>query len=569
MSAAKRLATLGCVGLLATTSACASAKSTGSVDGAPSSKITMGTIESYSELDPAGAYDYGSWLVFYNVYQGLMSYQAGATEPTPDAAQSCNFVGTNFETYTCTLRPGLKFSNGDPLNAAAVVYSFNRVVKIGQLSANWKGKTPPPDNGSGVSSLLSTMKSVTANGNLGVTFTLNTPDVTFPDKLASGVGGIVDPAVYPATSLLPGTGVVGSGVYKIDSVAFGTGANSSIPQSVTMSLNPNYQGSAISSTDTPQNSSVTLDYFYAQGSKSAAQGVMDALNNDTIDLNADNDLPPGDEAALESNQQLGKGLQVNDGAGTQSRMIVLNTKNGPFSDVKLRQAVARLINREQIVNDVYSRTVVPLYSLIPQGIGDASTAFQNVYPEAPQSPAAVKSWLLGVDKDVHLPVSFKYYYTSDSAAGTEEADMIKKQLDAGGIFNVELAPIASLKILGPMWNQGTIPASVSGWSPDYPDPDDLVAPFVSTPGQGGTFGSYYTNSDIINTWLPETLTQQQRSSQEAETTFAKIQKQMAEDAAFIPLWQDKQYVVTQPDITGVPLTLDTAGIMRFWMVGKS
>jgi peptide/nickel transport system substrate-binding protein len=120
-----------------------------------------------------------------------------------------------------------------------------------------------------------------------------------------------------------------------------------------------------------------------------------------------------------------------------------------------------------------------------------------------------------------------------------------------------------------MWNQGTIPASVSGWSPDYPDPDDLVAPFVSTPGQGGTFGSYYTNSDIINTWLPETLTQQQRSSQEAETTFAKIQKQMAEDAAFIPLWQDKQYVVTQPDITGVPLTLDTAGIMRFWMVGKS
>ena len=555
MSAAKRLATLGCVGLLATTSACASAKSTGSVNGAPASTIKVGTVEAYSDLDPAGAYDYGSWLLFYNIYQGLMTYLPGATEPTPDAAKSCEFApNSNDETYTCTLKPGLKFSNGDPLNAAAVAYSLNRVVKIGQEAAAFKptkADPTPPDNGSDVSSLLATMKTATATGDLTVTFQLNTPDVTFPDKLLSG------------------TGVVGSGVYKLDSVKFGTGSSASLPQSVQMSLNPNYQGAATSASDPAQNSGMTLNYYYAANGKSAAQGVMDALKDGSIDLNANNDLPPTDESSLESTQQLGTGLQVDDGAGTQTRLIILNTKYGPFTDPYLRQAVARMINRETIADDVYSRTVVPLYSLIPEGVGDATTPFKTVYPQNPEAGSSVKSWLQSVDKNLKFPIAFKYYYASNSVAGQAESQEIAKQLDAGGIFKVELTPVASLGVLAPLWTAGKVPASVSGWSIDYPDPDDLVAPFVNNPGQPGTFGNFYTNQGIIDSLLPETLKQADRSSPSTANTFSTIQTDMAKDAAYVPLWQDKQYVVTQPDITGVPLTLDTAGIMRFWMVGKS
>jgi len=184
MSAAKRLATLGCVGLLATTSACASSSSSASGANASKTSITLGTVETYSSLDPAGAYDTGSWLLFYNIYQRLMSYAPGATIPTPDAASACAFADSGDTTYTCTLRPGLTFSNGDPLNANAVKFSFDRVVELGKLKR---------DNGSGVSVLLSTLASVTTSGDLGITFHLNTSDATFPDRLASGVGSIVDP----------------------------------------------------------------------------------------------------------------------------------------------------------------------------------------------------------------------------------------------------------------------------------------------------------------------------------------------------------------------------------------
>ena len=553
MSAAKRLATLGCVSLLASTTACGSSAPAVGADGAPKTTISMGTVESFSSLDPAGAYDYGSWLLYYNIYQGLMSYQPGATEPTPDAAQKCGFADAGDTTYTCTLRSGLKFSNGDPLNAAAVKFSFDRVVEIGKLGH---------DNGSGVSTLLSTLTSVTTDGDLGVTFHLNTADATFPDRLASGVGEIVDPKVYPSNNLLQGTGVVGSGVYKVDSVQYGKPANGKPnPQSVTMSLNPSYQGAAISSGNKPGNSGIVMKYY------PDAAGVMSALNSGAIDLNANNDLTAADLVRLEAGQQLGTGLQVNTGAGTQTRMMILNTKYGPFSNQHARQAVAELVNRTAIANNVYQRTVVPLYSVIPAGIGDATAAYADKYTSEPTAPAVVKSQLL--NEGMKLPISFTYQYAADSGGADAEAALIKTELETDGIFKVTLHPLTNLTALSAQWTNGNVEASVVGWSSDYPDPDDYVSPFISAPGTAGTFGSYYSDPLITNTWTPVTLKQTDRGSAAAMDAFKKIQYQIAVDAAYVPLWQNKQYVVTQADITGVPLTLDTAGIMRFWMIGKS
>jgi peptide/nickel transport system substrate-binding protein len=551
MSAAKRLATLGCVGLLAATSACASSSSSsGGVDGAPKTAITMGTIQPYTSLDPAGAYDTGSWLLFYNIYQRLMSYAPGATIPTPDAASNCGFTNGTDTVYTCTLQPGLTFSNGDPLNAAAVKYSFDRVVQIGKLKH---------DNGSGVSVLLSTLTSVTTSGNLGVTFHLNTPDATFPDRLASGVGSIVDPKTFPATTLLTGDSPVTSGVYKVDSVALGKPQGGMInPQSVSMSLNPNYKGQAVTSTSKPLNSSVTMKYY------TNSTEIMDALNSGAIDMNASTDVGAADLVRLEGSQVLGKGLQVNSGAGTQTRMIVLNVKNGPFTDVAARKAVAELVDRDAIASQVYQRTVVPLYSVIPGGIGDSTTAYQDVYGADPTPASEVRRQLQ--DAGLKLPISFPYYYSQASPGADAEAALVKQELEAGGIFQVTLKPVATLTDLINQWGTNKVEASVSGWSSDYPDPDDYVSPFLGTPG---TFGSFFDDSYIANTLVPQTLQQDDRSSADLQAEMGKIQTQFAKDAAYVPLWQDKQYIVTQANITGVPLTLDTAGIMRFWMVGKS
>ena len=361
--------------------------------------------------------------------------------------------------------------------------------------------------------------------------------------------------------LLQGNDPVSSGVYKVDAVQFGSPVDGKpAPQSVSMSLNPHYQGQALSSTSKAMNSSVTMKY-YADSSD-----VMKALNDGDIDLNASSDLAASDLVRLQSQQVLGKGLQVDTGAGTQTRMIILNVKYGPFSNPVARRAVAQLVDRDAIADNVYQRTVVPLYSLIPQGIGDATTPFEDLYQTGPtaSTPAEVRSQLERAGEK--LPISFPYYYAQSSPGADAEAALLKQQLEVNGIFQVTLKPVPNLNDLITQWSTGKIEASVTGWSADYPDPDDYVSPFLGSPG---TFGSYYTDSEISGTLTPETLKLDDRGSAQAQSAFGKIQTDLAKDAAYIPLWQDKQFIVTQGDITGVPLTLDTAEIMRFWMVGKS
>jgi peptide/nickel transport system substrate-binding protein len=550
MSAAKRLGTLGCVGLLATTAACGSTTSSG-VAGVPKTTLNMGTISAYSSLDPAGAYDAGSWMVFYNVYQSLLTYLPGATAPTPDAAQKCSF-GAGYLTYTCTLRPGLTFSNGDPLDAAAVKFSFDRVVTIGgEKLPNGQ----PADNGSGVSGLLSTLKSVQTSGADTVIFHLKTADATFPDRVASGVGEIVDPKDYSATRVLPGIGgkVVGSGMYTVDSVQTKGQGASKAPISVKMSLNPKYKGAY--STTKPTNSGVTLHYY------GSPEGVKTALDQGKIDLNVNSDLTAQDIVKLQNSQQLGKGLQVVEGPGSNTRMMVLNTRVAPFDNLAVRQAIGKLIDRAAIA-DTYQGTVTPLYSVIPQGIGDQTTPFEEApYDVKPLSPAVVRASLAGVS----LPISFTLTYAANSAGGPAEAAQIKKNLDASGLFNVKLTSVANLGKMIPLWSSQKLAASLTGWQPDYPDPDDYVSPFV---GLNNTFGNGYAPPKIINDLTPLSLKQANRADDATANTFAKIQKQFALDAAYIPLWQNNQYIVTQDNITGVPLTLDIASIMRFWMIGK-
>ncbi len=50
--------------------------------------IVYGTTEKVSDMDTAKAYDFHTWEIFYNVYQGLLSYPAGKTNIVPGLAES-------------------------------------------------------------------------------------------------------------------------------------------------------------------------------------------------------------------------------------------------------------------------------------------------------------------------------------------------------------------------------------------------------------------------------------------------------------------------------------------------
>src|SRR4051812_44436690 len=60
--------------------------------GGSTGTVVLGTTDTVTSTDPAGAYDLGSWTLIYNMYQNLMKIQPGSATPVPDAADSCDFT---------------------------------------------------------------------------------------------------------------------------------------------------------------------------------------------------------------------------------------------------------------------------------------------------------------------------------------------------------------------------------------------------------------------------------------------------------------------------------------------
>jgi len=77
--------------------------------------LVVGTTDKVTSLDPAGAYDNGSFALMNQSYQFLMNFAPGSKDLKPDAAQNCQFSQPTV--YTCTMKTGLKFANGHPLTA--------------------------------------------------------------------------------------------------------------------------------------------------------------------------------------------------------------------------------------------------------------------------------------------------------------------------------------------------------------------------------------------------------------------------------------------------------------------
>jgi peptide/nickel transport system substrate-binding protein len=76
------------------------------VQAAKKDTIVYGTTEKVSDMDTAKAYDFHTWEIFYNIYQGLLQYPAGKTNLVPGLAESYS-ISKDGREYTFKLRKGL------------------------------------------------------------------------------------------------------------------------------------------------------------------------------------------------------------------------------------------------------------------------------------------------------------------------------------------------------------------------------------------------------------------------------------------------------------------------------
>src|SRR5204862_8155245 len=80
-----------------------------------------------TNLDPARTSDIESLEVAEQVYGRLVRFAAGRLEPEPDLATSWT-VSDDGTLWTFELRAGVRFQDGTPVDAEAVVFSFERQI---------------------------------------------------------------------------------------------------------------------------------------------------------------------------------------------------------------------------------------------------------------------------------------------------------------------------------------------------------------------------------------------------------------------------------------------------------
>ncbi|WP_409473081.1 ABC transporter substrate-binding protein [Streptomyces sp. HC307] len=490
------------------------------------SNVVMGMSDDVLSTDPASGYDPGSWLLFNNVFQSLLSFPEGGTEPQPEAARGCTFTDTSTKVYKCTLKDGLKFSNDDPLTSKDVKFSFDRMLKI--------------NDEAGPAVMFPMLDSVQTPDEKTVVFNLKVADATFPSKIASGAGSIVNHRQYDANGLRKDGEAVGSGPYKLDSFS---------DDEAVFSVNENYKGTA-----EVQNSGVTLKFFH--GDQSA---LKEALLGNEIDI-AYRGLSAGDIADIE-NADDDAGVKVIEGSSAEVQHLVFNMDDPVAGQPGVRKAIAHLIDREALIEDVYQGTATPLYSIIPAGIAGHNTAFFDTYGARPsKAKAAAALRAEGITGKVKLTL-----WSTPSRYGPatdQELAAIAAQLNASGLFTADVQSVAFDQYEKDIAD-GKYGVYVKGWVPDYPDADNFTAPFF---GEGNVLGNNYTNSEITGTLIPSTAAESDRAGTDEE--FGELQDIVAEELPVLPVWQAKQYAVIREAVYGLEYCLDASTVFRFWEISK-
>lgn len=431
------------------TPAAASASSAGST-------LRVATTTEFQTFNPFIATGAGDQQITLGIYPQL-TQTAKNGDPEPYLATKWK-TSPDRLTWTFTLRPGLKWSDGQPLTAKDVAWTYNLIMKNsaagtanGQLVSNFKSVTAPSST-----SLVITTKSPEANiANIGDTIPVVPQHVWA--KHVKDIGSFKNQS----------TPVVGYGPWKLTGYA--------VNQYATLKSNPDYYAGA------PAFKTLVVQYF------SSSDAAVEALRSGALD--EIDDLSAAQYQSLKNVSGIGtyptesniwQAIEVNTGARTRSGKKFGNG-NPLLANPAVRKALALSINRQQLVTKV-------LDGLGEPGAGYWPPAFQQYWwtPPASESeaynPAKANQVLdaagfkkgtdgIRTDPKTRKPLAFNLGIHSDNAYDSQVAPYLVEWAKAVGIkLKVQSMSYDQLNAALPAGNWDIL---MDSWNTPGPDPSNL------------------------------------------------------------------------------------------------
>lgn len=355
------------------------------------------TVADYGEprsLDPTVTYANGATggSAMAAIYDELVRYDYTTNSWMPQLAESLTGSKNN-TVWTLKLRSGVKFTNGQPLDAAAVLGSLKYYESKYAYQSNL---------------LLANVATMKAANTQTVVFTLRTAWSGFPNMLAQGPGMIMAPAAYANPQAFK---PIGAGPFTFASYAPG--------ESLVLKANKKYVGGA------PHLDSLKFVWIGATDD----QAKLDALDSGTADV-----------AYLRSPDVLAKARQAGRGgfvfSAGMNDVLNINTRKGhPGTDPLVRQAINYAIDASAYVKRATNDAAIATKGMFGPG-SPWYTADPDAYDVAKAKSLVTRAKANGFDGKI----SFVY---SASPTAQSSAVLIKAMLDAVG-FNVQLQPLRSV-----------------------------------------------------------------------------------------------------------------------------
>jgi len=481
----------------------------------PDATLVIAQTAEPRSLDPQVTTALNDFRICANLYEGLVHYRPGTLEPAPGLARDWS-ISDDGRVYRFSLRPGVRFHDGSPFDAEAVRFNFQRLLDPDH-----------PDHDTGpfpLAFFFEQIERIEVLDALTLRFVLKEPFAPFLSNLAYPTGFMVSPAAVRRWGGDFGRHPSGTGPFRFVDWQAG--------RRVQLARFTGYHGD-VTATETLIFRPITDPM--TRVAELRAGGVDLAF-----------ELSPDNIAAFRRRA----GFQVLEATGPHLWFLILNTRDGPLADVRVRRALNLAIDKQSLVHNVLRDTAEVASGPIPRGFAWAVNPSAATFPYDPKAARALLTEAGHGDGLVLrflVPRGGSGMLAPLAMATAIQGDLARVGIDAriaSYEWNAYLARV----------NSGLDPeADMAAMAWMTNDPDTL--PYLAlrcdaSPAHGGFNSGYYCNPAV------DALIEQARRAtrrDERASLYRRLADLVHQDAPWVIIASWRQNLVAQGRVQGLRL----------------
>jgi peptide/nickel transport system substrate-binding protein len=471
-----------------------------------------GTYASFPDyMDPALSYTAEGWTAMADVYVPLLTYKHAngveGSEVIPGLAEELPKITNGGKTYTLKLRPGLKYSDGTAVKASDFPFAVERMIELNS------GGSPFYLSIEGAEKFAETKQGpipgIKANDKTGeIVINLEGPRGTFTNEL-----GLMFVAPLPQDTPIEDLSAdppPGTGPYMITKSQPGKGWE--------YERNPYWaKANGKAMPDLPEGVVDSAKMTVIRNPQSQVndieQGTYDWMQN-----------PPPSSRYAEVKEKF-EGTQFRVEPTISTYYFWMNSKEAPFDDAKVRQAVNYAIDSKALER-IYAGQIKGTQQILPPGMPGYEQF--ELYPYDLEKAKEMIKEANPSDMDITV-------WTDTESPNNEAGEYLNEVLKELG-FNTTLKILNADNYFTVIGNLSTpdLDAGWSDWFQDYPHPNDFFQPLLAGESIQSTNNNNFAQFDdpAVNKQIEELGSEQLGPDQ--ETGYAELDKEIMEEAPWAP-----------------------------------